>query len=164
MFYATRSLRVHSHSLSGGSTWCRPLVAWRVASVLVSFGVPAASFVVLAVEQEQCFDHIGLLQGWGFQGHHLPLLPRESGSLQKVPALDLIREHDLVPSQLAVGLVVVRDEGQEGLLTLPLEAIEIGLKVVGQEDPVVILKVSVTSGQDLAEGVLLLAILNGQGR
>ena len=79
-----------------------------------------------------------------------------------MPALDLVREVDLVPSQLGVGLVVVRDKGQEGLLGLPLETIAVGLEVVGQEDPVIVLEVSVKSGQDLAEGVLFLAVLNGE--
>ena len=70
--------------------------------------------------------------------------------------LDLAGQGDLVAGDLTVGLIVVGHEGQQALLTLPLEVGE----VVLEEDAIVILKVAVQASQDLAEGIFLLAILN----
>ena len=88
------------------------------------------------------------------------MLSGQAGSFEQVPTLDLAGQGDLVAGDLAIGLIMVGHEGQQALLTLPLEVGEVVLEVIRQEDAIVILKVAVQAGQDLAEGIFLLAILD----
>ena len=63
--------------------------------------------------------------------------------------------------QLPIGGVILSDIGQEALLRLPLQEVEVLLKVIGEKDAVVILKVLVQLFKYFAECVTLLHILNG---
>ena len=68
---------------------------------------------------------------------------------------------DLVGHQLPIGGVILSDIGQEALLRLPLQEVEVLLKVIGEKDAVVILKVLVQLFKYFAECVTLLHILDG---
>ena len=136
--------------------------AFPAGQFAISVVVPASRFIVLAVEEVEGFDDILFLKGRSFQGHHLALLPCQACSPKQVPPLNLSRKGDVVRHELAVGRVILRDVGQEALLRLPLKQVEVFLEVIWKKDPVVILKVLVQLLEDLAEGVALLHIFDGE--
>ena len=77
-----------------------------------------------------------------------------------MPSLNLDWKSHIMGNQTTIGGVMVGDEGQEALLWLPLQQVEVLLKVIRKEHTIVILEVLVELGDNLAKAILFLNLFN----